>query len=137
MKPYKNFYARYLLLEITVIQFRCVWLWRGLCYSVFSKIFLIIFFSASIVWNVIKFYTQFTYIKWWHWYIFGGYSLLKVAGIEFFPKILRIVISRLLLNEIAQKFTCKIYIIRNNSDTFTCMNLSRGAAIPFFLKFLW
>ena len=51
-----------------------------------------------------------------------------------FPKILRVVVLWLLLNEIAEKFIYEIHIIRNNNDTFPCMYLSRDISIPVFLK---
>ena len=42
LKSHKNFYAKYVLLEIKMRQFNCVQLCRERCYSVFSKIFTII-----------------------------------------------------------------------------------------------
>ena len=61
---------------------------------------------------------------------------MKGAVIVFFIKKLRIVMSRLLLNEIVQKFNFKISIIRENKDTFTCMYLSGEHCYFVFNKIL-
>ena len=79
---------------------------------------------------------QYTYIKRWHWYNVCRHSFLKGAAIVLFPKNLRSAISRRLLNEIVQKFMCKICVIRNHKDTFTCIYLSGRYCYSVFSKIL-
>ena len=42
MKSYKNLYTKYIQLEIIMMQFGCIQLNRGRCYSVFFKILVIV-----------------------------------------------------------------------------------------------
>ena len=111
MKPHKNIYARYVLLEITMTKFICLYDCRGRFYAIFFWYYYANLTSASITWNFIKFYTQYICIKMWPWYNLCRYCWLKGAVIVFFPKILKVVVSRLLLNKIAQKFTSKYILL--------------------------
>ena len=130
MKPHKNFYARYVLLKITMIQFRCVYLCRWCCYSVFSKILMIILSRLPLL-GILQSYTCSIFTL---RYNFCGYSLLKGVATVIFLKFLKLLYLAFCWMKLYKNLCAKIHIIRNNNDTLTCMHPNRGI-FHFFKNF--
>ena len=67
MKLQKNWCTKFMLLEITMMQF---WYCRQ-CYSILPKILVIVLSQK----NCAKFRMQYNYLERWYWYKFCKYSL--------------------------------------------------------------
>ena len=59
MELRKNFYERYMILEKTLVKFVCIYLHRGRCNSLFSKILLLVIswlqlhgITQNFIWNI-------------------------------------------------------------------------------------
>ena len=114
MKMHKNLYTRYRLLERKIVQFLYIYITRGRCNPVFFQNSSDSNTSACIKWNCTNFLHKIHTIRKKHWYNFCVHTFLGGAAILFFSKVHLIVIARLPLHGITQKFLWNIRTARND-----------------------
>ena len=87
----------------------------------------------SIEWNRTKFCMQYTNFARWHWFNFCTHSLIGGAVVTIFQEFSGKCRSWVQLNETAQKFICKINIIRNDKFIFFSWKSYRILIVPLTL----
>ena len=102
------------------MKFECIEFCRGRCYFIFQKILVIVIFQTALHENTRNFaYNIYIYpSKDDIAVIFAGIICYRVLKLHFLSEFWKYCSFWSLLNEIIQKFICKIYISRNINDTF-------------------